>query len=203
MSVNSSDETGRLRAAYKPLYVARSSWLNDPAHGFTKGIAIHHPDYDDFESFPANNDVGVVELDSDVQLATFGRLAALGAADTLAGPTGRGRNAATVESVGYGVQSVHPKPMDVESRFKSTSRVVEVSGNQSVGGNLHTSNNPSATGGKGGTCFGDSGGPVFVNNTNLVLAVVSYGPSATCHGADYSWRVDTQSAYDFVLPFLD
>ena len=35
-----------------------------------------------------------------------------------------------------------------------------------------------------------------------VIAVVSYGFSGTCHGADYSWRVDTQESYDFILPFL-
>jgi secreted trypsin-like serine protease len=57
--------------------------------------------------------------------------------------------------------------------------------------------------GRGGTCFGDSGGPVLVNNTNQVIAVVSFGFSPTCHGADYSWRVDTQDSYDFILPFLN
>ena len=44
---------------------------------------------------------------------------------------------------------------------------------------------------------------MFVNDTNQVLAVVSFGFSATCHGADYSWRVDTDNSYAFVLPFLD
>ena len=88
------------------------------------------------------------------------------------------------------------------SRFKSTSRIVELNGHQSAGGNLHTLNNPSKVGGRGGSCFGDSGGPVFVNNTNQVVAVVSYGPSATCHGADYSWRVDTAAAQLFVSRFL-
>ncbi len=92
--------------------------------------------------------------------------------------------------------------MDVESRYKSTSRIVEVNGSASTAGNLHTLNNPSAVGGRGGTCFGDSGGPVFVNNTNQVIAVVSYGFSGTCHGADYSWRVDTVNSYEFVQPFL-
>ena len=29
------------------------------------------------------------------------------------------------------------------------------------------------------------------------------GHGPTCHGADYSWRVDTQDSYDFILPFLD
>jgi secreted trypsin-like serine protease len=93
--------------------------------------------------------------------------------------------------------------MDVETRYKSTSRIVEVNGNIAQGGNLHTLNNPSGVGGRGGTCFGDSGGPVLVNNTNQVIAVVSFGFSPTCHGADYSWRVDTQDSYDFILPFLD
>ena len=80
---------------------------------------------------------------------------------------------------------------------------MEISGNQSSGGNLHTLNNPSGPGGVGGSCFGDSGGPVFVNNTNQVIAVVSYGPSQTCHGADYSWRVDTVAAYEFIGTYVD
>jgi hypothetical protein len=48
-------------------------------------------------------------------------LAPLGTAEELAGDTGKGRNSALVENVGYGIQSVQPKPMDVETRYKSTS----------------------------------------------------------------------------------
>ena len=182
------------------LYAARSAWLNANPD-YTKGTAIPEPAYDDFADFPVNHDVGVVELDEAAPVDTYGELAPLGTVDTLAG-SGRAQRR-PVETVGYGIQSVQPHPMDVESRYKSTSRIVEVNGNQSKGGNLHTSNNPSSTGGRGGSCFGDSGGPVFVNNTNQVLAVVSYGPSGTCHGADYSWRVDTEPSYAFVGPFLD
>jgi hypothetical protein len=184
------------------LYAARSAWL-DANPAFVNGTAYPDPAYDDFASFPENHDLGVVELDQPVPMATYGVLAPLGAAEELAGDTGKGRNDALVETVGYGVQSVHPHPMEVDTRYKSTSRVVEVNGNQSRGGNLHTLNNPSAVGGRGGSCFGDSGGPVFINDTNEILAVVSYGPSATCHGADYSWRVDTEGSYAFILPFLD
>ncbi len=144
----------------------------------------------------------MVELDEDIVLDTYGVLADLDASQALAGDTGQGRNDALVETVGYGIQAIQPNPMDIESRYKSTSRIVAVNGNQAQGGNLHTLNNPSPIGGTGGSCFGDSGGPVFINNTNEVLAVVSYGYSATCHGADYSWRVDTQAAYDFIQPFL-
>jgi hypothetical protein len=182
------------------LYAARSAWLNANPD-YIKGTAYPDPEYEEFASFPINHDVGIVVLDEPAPVTTFGELAPLGTADELAGEPSD-RNNALVETVGYGIQSVQPHPQDEETRYKSTSRIVEVNGNQARGGNLHTLNNPSAVGGRGGSCFGDSGGPVLVNNTNLVLAVVSYGFSATCHGADYSWRVDTQPSYDFILPFL-
>jgi secreted trypsin-like serine protease len=191
-----------LRADYpteEALYAARSAWLNANS-AYTQGTAYPHPEYDNFADFPVTHDVGVVQLKRATRMSKYGRLAALGTAEQLV--ANAAPNDALVETVGYGIQAIQPKPMDVESRFKSTSRIVELNGNQSVGGNLHTLNNPSEVGGKGGSCFGDSGGPVFVNNTNQVVAVVSYGPSQTCHGADYSWRVDTQAARLFVSQFL-
>jgi Trypsin len=184
----------------KTLYDARRAWLE--SHGYIQGTAFPNPDYDNFSGFPANHDVGVVVLDEPVSMDTYGVLAALGTIDALA-ELPSGRNDALIETVGYGIQSVQPKPMDIETRYKSTSRIVEVTGNIADGGNVHTLNNPSTVGGRGGSCFGDSGGPLFVNNTNEVVAVVSFGFSPTCHGADYSWRVDTQPSYDFILPFLD
>jgi hypothetical protein len=203
------DETETLagwpaRADYpdeETLYAARRAWLeSNPL--YTSGTAIPSPDYDDFASFPVTFDVGVVELDEAQPMETYGVLAPIGTAELLAAPA-KSRNRALVETVGYGTQSVQPHPAEVESRFKSTSRIVEVNGNQASGGNLHTLNNPSKPGGVGGSCFGDSGGPVFVNNTNQVVSVVSYGPSATCHGADYSWRVDTVDAYEFIGTYVD
>lgn len=183
------------------LYVARSNWLNGNA-AFTRGTSHPHPDYDNFAEFPVNHDVGVVELAGSTGVVTFGALAPLESIDSIVATTPRNPNDALVETVGYGIQSIQPKPMEIDARYKSTSRIVETSGNQSRGGNLHTLNNPSAIGGRGGSCFGDSGGPLFVPNTNQVVAVVSYGSSATCHGADYSWRVDIEDSRDFILPFL-
>jgi trypsin len=182
------------------LYAARRAWL-EANPDYVSGTAIHHPEYADFRGFPVNYDVGVVELDEPVAMATYGELAPLGTAERLAAEPSE-RNDALVENVGYGTQSVQPHPMDEATRYKSTSRIVQVNGSISRGGNLHTLNNPSEVGGRGGTCFGDSGGPVFVNDTNQVIAVVSFGFSGTCHGADYSWRVDTQDSYEFILPFL-
>jgi hypothetical protein len=182
------------------LYAARSGWLNANPD-YTRGISHPNPAYDGFAEFPVNHDVGIVELGAPIPQATYGVLAALGTADALAAQAST-RNNALIETVGYGIQAVQPHPMDIESRYKSTSRIVEVNGSIAQGGNLHTLNNPSPIGGRGGSCFGDSGGPLFVNNTNQIVAVVSFGFNGTCHGADYSWRVDTQESYNFILPFL-
>ena len=53
----------------------------------------------------------------------------------------------------------------------------------------------------GGTCYGDSGGPVFYGETNVVVAVVSFGYTP-CIGADYQFRTDTGVAQDFLAPYL-
>ncbi len=180
---------------------ARRAWLEDPANGFVGATAYPNPLYDGFANFPTNYDVGVMELDAPVSLSSYGQLAPLGTVEAMLAGV-KNRNGVLIQSVGYGIQAVQPHPMDEETRYKSTSRIVEVNGNSSRSGNLHTLNNPSAVGGVGGTCNGDSGGPLFVNGTNQVVAVVSYGFSGTCHGADYSWRVDSADAQAFIQAFL-
>ncbi len=44
----------------------------------------------------------------------------------------------------------------------------------------------------GGTCNGDSGGPVFHGgySSNLIVAVTSFGLNVLCRGTDFSYRVD-------------
>ena len=55
----------------------------------------------------------------------------------------------------------------------------------------------------GGTCFGDSGGPVFLggSDSDLVVGITSFGNSG-CAGADYSYRVDIQDSYDFLGDYI-
>jgi secreted trypsin-like serine protease len=49
----------------------------------------------------------------------------------------------------------------------------------------------------GGTCFGDSGGPVFYQDSNVIVAVVSWGQTP-CIGVDYQFRTDIKTTQDFV-----
>ncbi len=146
----------------------RVSWLQTNG-AYIRGVSHPNPAYDNFANFPVNNDTGIVVLDAPVTMGAYGVLAAQGTADAMA-KVAKSRNSALLETVGYGIQAIQPHPMDIESRYKSTSRIVEVNGNASKGGNLHTLNNPSPIGGTGGSCFGDSGGPLFVNNTNQVVS---------------------------------
>ncbi len=128
--------------AEQALYDARSAWL-DANPAFYEGEAIPHPAYDDFAGFPVTYDVGVVQLTEDVLVGTtcretpegevcYGELAPLGTAETLAGSP-RNRNAALIESVGYGIQPVHPVPpvTALTTRGASTPRTVTSSSSNS------------------------------------------------------------------------
>ena len=51
---------------------------------------------------------------------------------------------------------------------------------------------------KGGTCFGDSGGPNLLGGTNIVLGVNSFVANGICAGNTYSYRVDTAQALNWI-----
>ena len=60
--------------------------------------------------------------------------------------------------------------------------------------------------GNGGTCYGDSGGPHFIHldgkETDIVASITVTG-DAPCKAADKTYRMDTQSARDFLAEFVD
>jgi V8-like Glu-specific endopeptidase len=97
--------------------------------------------------------------------------------------------------------AVTPSGSGVNDVWETFDEVVNLESHLTGNWNVHTSNNPSPVNGQGGTNFGDSGGGVFLNDTNTVVAVVSFGFNGNCKGADYSARVDVPDAQDFILPF--
>ena len=56
--------------------------------------------------------------------------------------------------------------------------------------------------GKGGICFGDSGGPDLLGGTNMILAVNSWLWNYECAGITYSNRVDTEYGLEWINSFL-
>ncbi len=83
-------------------------------------------------------------------------------------------------------------------RYQGQVRLLELNSRSNAAMSARFSNNP-GTG--GGSCFGDSGGPVFYGNTNMVVALVAWGITP-CIGVDYQFRTDTALALDFVRGYL-
>jgi hypothetical protein len=170
------------------------AYFDNPANGWIKGTAHPHPQYDDFSQFPATYDVGVVVLQSPVVMSTYGALPPIGFLKTI-GPK---NNRFTV--VGYGMQGYIPAfNSDIWARYVGTVKLVELNSTYNGGFSAKYTNNPGAG---GGTCYGDSGGPIFYGDTNVVTSVVSFGVTP-CIGVDYNFRTDLQTTQDFVKSFLD
>jgi len=148
-----------------------------------------------------SHDVAVVVLEGEgvptSVVGTYGRLPTEGLVDTL--PMGT-----EVTLVGYGVQNFvrgggPPQVGDVFTRFFAPSRLVQ-SNNPISGEFIKLTANPAK--GKGGICFGDSGGPDLLGDSNVILAVNSFVSNYNCAGVTYSYRVDTPEALSFISPFL-
>ena len=99
----------------------------------------------------------------------------------------------TFVAVGYGLLDGWPPPNLVtnEDRWYVTSPYGSLKKN-----NLHLQQNPVSTG-QGGTCFGDSGGPHFWQDTLIIASVTSWG-DAVCRSNDQTQRIDLPSVLDWL-----
>lgn len=144
-------------------------------------------------------DVGVVVLSQPVPTAQVGRYAQLPTAGTVE----RLPNNQPLDYVGFGVQlqvqapGVKPYDRWAGPRIRNYAPGVLNPGNFAGSDNLiKVSMNQG--GGKGGTCFGDSGGPNLLGGTNVVIGVNSFVANAICSGNTYSYRTDTTQALNFI-----
>lgn len=145
----------------------------------------------------AYRDVGIVELDQPVDMDEMAILPDVGLVDML-------RNKTAIDIVGYGVQE---QLQGLPPWFWGGPRSRLYAPSQLVSGNfvhsaefIRLSFNPG--GGTGGYCFGDSGGPDLLADTNTVLAVNSYVTNYNCSGVGYSSRVDIPEVLDWINSFL-
>ncbi len=145
-------------------------------------------------------DVGVVVLSEPVPVGVVGEYAALPAAgfvDTL-------KNKTDVDFVGYGVQEElrgggPPYWVGLKNRLYAPSQMVS-------GKFVHSAEfmrlSLNASQDKGGTCFGDSGGPDLEGGTDTILAVNSYVTNYNCAGVGYSSRVDIPEILGWIDGFM-
>jgi hypothetical protein len=151
--------------------------------------------------FPERKDLALVVLDQPIKLPEYGELPEAGFLDSLA--TARGTKDVLFTASGYGLtykQEEHNgKPNEsYRERLMALSTLVNVRSSLTYGFNIQTVGNGA---GKGGTCNGDSGGPVFWGGyeSNLIVAVTSFGLNELCRGTDFAYRIDQPA----VLAWLD
>jgi trypsin len=170
------------------------------AVGYLSGTAYTHPEYSDFTDLDNWNDVGVIVLDEPVEGIEPAEVAPEGYLDQFAQPR---LNRTLFEVVGYGTEVRKPltgpqKPQPMT--YPLQRRYTTSPGQKLTDQILQLNGNPADTRGGGGTCFGDSGGPVFLNG--VLVAVTSYGYTENCRYLGGYQRVDIPVVQDWVESFL-
>lgn len=161
--------------------------------------------FDNFAGYPNTHDLGLIILPDDqaVDLAEYGVLAEAGfLEETLAGPPGH--QDLTFTASGYGVSRINPaQSLSFRERLMALLRLVNLNQSSNTAGfNLQLSGDRG--GGRGGTCFGDSGGPIFYGGftSNVIVGVTSFGfgfNRQTCGGVGFAFRTDTEAVIDWIL----
>lgn len=172
-----------------------------PFDGDVGGTPYTHPDYDPNAFF--FRDVGVVVLDEPMVMDEYGTLPTLNQFDAF--KTKRGQQKVTFTAVGYGLQESFPdaaawKEDNVRVRMVAHPKLIQINVPGYVGDfSMLLSNNTHT----GGTCFGDSGGPNFLGDSNVVAGVTSFGKNGNCAGTGGVFRMDRSWSLDWVSSFLD
>ena len=156
---------------------------------------------------PNTGDAGIVILDQEIQLSEYGQLPEEpGLLDDLA--TSRGTQDVVFTVSGYGVtriteeHDVHPN-ISYRERLMAQATLVNVNSALNASYNFNTQGNGKD---RGGTCSGDSGGPVFLGGfeSNLIVGITSFGwGNDMCRGTDYAFRVDQAEVLAWINSFLE
>jgi hypothetical protein len=159
-------------------------------------------------TIPATNDVALVILDDGALAAAYPELVGVNADLAMPGTSGTLGTGpdAVVDISGYGVSRTNGinrnNTVSYRTRMMGSTFIIRSGGTLFTGGyNLQLASNPG--GGRVGTCFGDSGGPILVGGTTEILAVNSFVLNPSCGGQGFAFRVDTVEVQQWIQSVLD
>jgi secreted trypsin-like serine protease len=175
-----------------PSHVSLDPTYKEGASKLIKGTLHTHPQYD----------VGVAVLNEPVSMATYGALPAeAGLVDTL-------KEGQRLTVVGYGVNGfdigseppLQPQPVLLADRYRATVRLLNTK-DPDVGDQYVKTTGIGIGGGGEGSCYGDSGGPLFVPDQQTIVGVTSRGIAPLCRGPAYYQRMDLPGVLRWVRSF--
>ena len=174
-------EGGRVRVTFDAAYQDGDKVYEGTFHA--------DPLYNGAQSDP--HDIAVVVLDSAPRISPA-QLPAAGSLSNLP-------NAQQFTSVGYGAHEVTNSPGGHQYLYDDVRMVATGTLNSINPAWLRVSMNPAT--GDGGTCNGDSGGPNFLGNSNVVAATTITGDTV-CRATNVDYRLDTPSARAFLGDYV-
>jgi Trypsin len=164
--------------------------------------------FDNFAGFPNIHDVGIVVLDNALPQSEYATLAGPNTVDFL--ETARGTQDTDLRASGYGISfslttpakgpnagGSHNLALSFRVRLEADLHFNGTNGQFADGFSIKAEGNGN---GNGGTCNGDSGGPIFwPADSNQVVAVTSWGiANAGCRGVGYYYRTDRSAVLDWI-----
>jgi Trypsin len=202
-----------------PTYVSFDPTYKPGASKVTKATPYTHPKYcipdpeDKVDCAPQvptealfareiRYDVGVAVLKEPVRMASYGALPEAGLVDTL-------KEGQRLTAVGYGANGFdvdggpppQVRPVYMDDRYRATVRLLDTR-DPEVGEMFVKTTGISLRGDEGETsCYGDSGGPLFVRDQQTVVGVTSFGIAPLCRGPGYYQRTDLPRVLSWVRSF--
>lgn len=176
---------------------AQWSTALDASPKWTRGVADTHPYYNDaaFVFF----DLGVVTLGSDPGVDGEAILPSPGYLDDF---IGKKKARSRFTPVGFGLERGFPYFAGGDTRMLADNMIIDATGVFGIGtiapGTSIVFTNDRGQAHRGGTCFGDSGGPTFYEDSTTTVAVGSFGVNPTCMGIGGAYRIDKALDLDWI-----
>ena len=173
---------------------ARVGVTFDPA--YEDGDKVYYGTFHADPAYPGpasdRHDIAVVVFDRAIKGITPALLPEADSLSTL-------RSGQPITSVGYGAYEVTRGPGGHGYSYDDVRMVGVGSLNAVTGSWLRISGNPAT--GNAGTCYGDSGGPNFLGDSNTIASITITG-DAICRATNDTYRLDTDSARAFLGQFV-